>query len=65
MLPGATIGKGSSPLIFLFEETGAFSEHDHYSMKAVRTDKELKCPGIDQGLSEHGVNVVTLPQIRT
>lgn len=30
-------------------------------MKAVRTDRELECPGIDAGLLARGVDVVTLP----
>lgn len=30
-------------------------------MKAVRTDRELTCPGIDAGLLAHGVKLVTLP----
>jgi len=30
-------------------------------MKAVRTDSELECPGIDAGLRGHGVELVTLP----
>jgi len=30
-------------------------------MKAVRTDRELKCPGIDAGLIARGVQLVTLP----
>ena len=30
-------------------------------MKAVRTDEEIECPGIDAGLRAHGVNLVTLP----
>jgi D-3-phosphoglycerate dehydrogenase len=30
-------------------------------MKAVRTDAELECPGIDAGLRAHGVELVTLP----
>ena len=31
------------------------------SMKAVRTDEELECPGIDAGLRARGVDLVTLP----
>ncbi len=30
-------------------------------MKAVRTDQELECPGIDAGLRARGVQLVTLP----
>lgn len=30
-------------------------------MKAVRTDRELECPGIDAGLRARGVELVTLP----
>jgi D-3-phosphoglycerate dehydrogenase len=30
-------------------------------MKAVRTDCELECPGIDAGLRERGVDLLTLP----
>jgi len=30
-------------------------------MKAVRTDQELECPGIDAGLRTRGVELVTLP----
>ncbi|BCG89869.1 2-hydroxyacid dehydrogenase [Mesorhizobium sp. 113-3-9] len=30
-------------------------------MKAVRTDRELECPGIDAGLRASGVELVTLP----
>ena len=30
-------------------------------MKAVRTDEELECPGIDAGLRARGVDLVTLP----
>lgn len=30
-------------------------------MKAVRTDQELECPGIDAGLQARGVDLVTLP----
>jgi len=30
-------------------------------MKAVRTDQELECPGIDAGLRARGVEVLTLP----
>lgn len=30
-------------------------------MKAVRTDQELECPGIDAGLRARGVELVTLP----
>ncbi len=30
-------------------------------MKAVRTDRELECPGIDAGLRERGVDLTTLP----
>jgi len=30
-------------------------------MKAVRTDRELECPGIDAGLRARGVDLVTLP----
>ena len=30
-------------------------------MKAVRTDEELECPGIDAGLRARGVELVTLP----
>ncbi|CDX32929.1 D-isomer specific 2-hydroxyacid dehydrogenase NAD-binding protein [Mesorhizobium plurifarium] len=30
-------------------------------MKAVRTDRELECPGIDAGLRVRGVELVTLP----
>jgi D-3-phosphoglycerate dehydrogenase len=30
--------------------------------KAVRTDRELECPGIDAGLRAHGVELVTLPE---
>ena len=30
-------------------------------MKAVRTDAELECPGIDAGLRARGVELVTLP----
>ncbi|MDX8523592.1 C-terminal binding protein [Mesorhizobium sp. MSK_1335] len=30
-------------------------------MKAVRTDRELECPGIDAGLRARGVKLVTLP----
>ena len=30
-------------------------------MKAVRTDQELECPGIDAGLRARGVDLVTLP----
>ncbi|WP_027059677.1 2-hydroxyacid dehydrogenase [Mesorhizobium loti] len=30
-------------------------------MKAVRTDRELECPGIDAGLRAKGVELVTLP----
>lgn len=30
-------------------------------MKAVRTDEELECPGIDAGLRERGIELVTLP----
>ncbi|UCI28791.1 2-hydroxyacid dehydrogenase [Mesorhizobium sp. B2-8-5] len=30
-------------------------------MKAVRTDRELECPGIDTGLKARGVELVTLP----
>ncbi len=30
-------------------------------MKAVRTDRELECPGIDAGLRGRGVELVTLP----
>src|SRR6266853_1495277 len=30
-------------------------------MKAVRTDRELRCPGIDAGLLSRGVQLVTLP----
>ncbi|MCG6857231.1 MAG: C-terminal binding protein [Salaquimonas sp.] len=30
-------------------------------MKAVRTDAELECPGIDAGLRERGIDLVTLP----
>ncbi|MCI0678539.1 MAG: C-terminal binding protein [Actinobacteria bacterium] len=30
-------------------------------MKAVRTDRELECPGIDAGLAARGVELVTLP----
>src|SRR3982751_1096185 len=30
-------------------------------MKAVRTDRELTCPGIDAGLIARGVKLVTLP----
>ncbi|KRB32422.1 MULTISPECIES: 2-hydroxyacid dehydrogenase [Mesorhizobium] len=30
-------------------------------MKAVRTDRELECPGIDAGLRASGVDLVTLP----
>ncbi|QPC94398.1 2-hydroxyacid dehydrogenase [Mesorhizobium sp. INR15] len=30
-------------------------------MKAVRTDQELQCPGIDAGLRAQGVELVTLP----
>jgi D-3-phosphoglycerate dehydrogenase len=30
-------------------------------MKAVRTDRELECPGIDAGLEARGVELVTLP----
>ncbi|TPK98507.1 C-terminal binding protein [Mesorhizobium sp. B2-4-12] len=31
-------------------------------MKAVRTDQELECPGIDAGLRGRGVELVTLPE---
>lgn len=31
------------------------------TMKAVRTDRELECPGIDAGLRARGVDLVTLP----
>ncbi|MGC1347258.1 MAG: NAD(P)-dependent oxidoreductase, partial [Methyloceanibacter sp.] len=31
------------------------------SMKAVRTDEEIECPGIDAGLHARGVDLVTLP----
>jgi D-3-phosphoglycerate dehydrogenase len=31
-------------------------------MKAVRTDQELECPGIDSGLRARGVRLVTLPE---
>ncbi|WP_434721359.1 C-terminal binding protein [Mesorhizobium sp. RIZ17] len=31
------------------------------AMKAVRTDRELECPGIDAGLKARGVELVTLP----
>ena len=30
-------------------------------MKAVRTDEEIECPGIDAGLRARGVSLVTLP----
>ncbi|OQM77623.1 2-hydroxyacid dehydrogenase [Manganibacter manganicus] len=30
-------------------------------MKAIRTDRELECPGIDAGLRARGVELVTLP----
>ncbi|RVA36111.1 C-terminal binding protein, partial [Mesorhizobium sp. M7A.F.Ca.US.001.01.1.1] len=30
-------------------------------MKAVRTDRELECPGIAAGLRARGVELVTLP----
>lgn len=30
-------------------------------MKAVRTDRELECPGVDAGLRARGVDLVTLP----
>jgi len=30
-------------------------------MKAVRTDRELECPGIDAGLRARGIELVTLP----
>src|SRR5689334_11583845 len=30
-------------------------------MKAVRTDSELECPGVDAGLLARGVDLVTLP----
>lgn len=30
-------------------------------MKAVRTDQELECPGIDAGLRARGIDLVTLP----
>ena len=30
-------------------------------MKAVRTDSELECPGIDNGLRSRGIDLVTLP----
>ena len=30
-------------------------------MKAVRTDRELECPGLDEGLRARGVELVTLP----
>ncbi len=30
-------------------------------MKAVRTDRELECPGIDEGLHARGIELVTLP----
>ena len=30
-------------------------------MKAIRTDQELECPGIDAGLRARGVELVTLP----
>jgi D-3-phosphoglycerate dehydrogenase / 2-oxoglutarate reductase len=33
----------------------------HVSMKAVRTDEEIECPGIDAGLRARGVSLVTLP----
>ena len=31
------------------------------SVKAVRTDAEIECPGIDAGLRARGVELVTLP----
>ena len=31
-------------------------------MKAIRTDQELECPGIDAGLRARGVKLVTLPE---
>jgi len=32
------------------------------AVKAVRTDRELECPGIDAGLRARGVELVTLPE---
>jgi len=31
-------------------------------MKAVRTDAEIECPGIDAGLRARGVDLVMLPE---
>src|SRR5690348_11793291 len=31
-------------------------------MKAVRTDRELNCPGIDAGLAARGLQLITLPE---
>ena len=36
-------------------------ERDKIPMKAVRTDSELECPGVDAGLLARGVRLVTLP----
>src|SRR5262245_45387484 len=32
-------------------------------MKVIRTDRELECPGIDAGLRDRGLELITLPEV--